>query len=229
MQIIESSGTLSIDLETADQSQKISIALGGRAKRNADFALALIGLIVISPLFLLLSFSIRNLSPGPSLFGHKRIGLNGKEFECLKFRTMVNNGDEVLELYLSENPDERCEWNKNRKLKNDPRVTWLGAVLRTFSVDELPQLINVLRGEMSLVGPRPVVTEELEKYGDAAELYLCARPGITGLWQVSGRSNLSYDQRIELDSAYVQNWSMGQDSKILLKTIPSVLSAVGSY
>ncbi len=203
--------------------------LGGRTKRVLDFTIALVALILLSPLLVLLSLSIRNLSRGPSLYGHKRIGAGGREFRCLKFRTMVSDGDQLLARYLADNPAERRQWEENRKLKDDPRVTWLGRILRAYSVDELPQLVNVLRGEMSLVGPRPVVREELARYGDAATLYTSARPGITGLWQVSGRSDTSYAQRIRLDCDYVLNWTLMRDIAILFRTIPSVLFARGSY
>ena len=142
---------------------------------------------------------------------------------------MVVDGDTVLANYLAANPAEREEWTRSRKLRNDPRVTRLGAVLRSSSVDELPQIINVLMGDMSIVGPRPVVKDELDMYGDAATHYLRTRPGITGLWQVSGRSDTSYDQRISFDTQYVKNWSMASDVSIIVRTIPAVLSSKGSY
>ena len=142
---------------------------------------------------------------------------------------MMTDGDAVLERHFASNPKARLEWAASRKLKDDPRVTALGRVLRVYSVDELPQLINVLRGEMSFVGPRPVVTDELDRYGPSAQAYLAARPGITGLWQTSGRSDTSYENRVELDSQYVSEWSFWMDFMILLRTIPVVLGAKGSY
>ena len=142
---------------------------------------------------------------------------------------LVINGDDVLGEYLANHQDERNEWLRSRKLRNDPRVTRIGAVLRAYSIDELPQIINVLMGDMSLVGPRPVVRDELAMYGAAANLYLQTRPGITGLWQVSGRSDATYEQRVSYDTLYVQQWSMRQDVAILAKTVPAVISSKGSY
>ena len=203
--------------------------VGGATKRAVDLPLAVVALMILSPLILMVALAVWVTSPGPVLFGHKRIGLGGRPFRCWKFRTMVTNGDEMLEQHFEENPEARREWQDARKLKNDPRVTRLGAALRAYSLDELPQLINVLRGDMSLVGPRPVVTDELEQYGPAASHYLRARPGITGLWQVSGRNDVSYDARVRMDVAYVDRWSLGGDFVIMLNTIPAALTAKGSY
>lgn len=203
--------------------------VGGVTKRAIDVPLAAVALLILLPLILLVAIAVRLTSPGPILFGHRRIGLGGRAFRCWKFRTMVTNGDDVLDRHFRNNPEARREWQVARKLKDDPRVTRLGAALRAYSLDELPQLINVLRGDMSLVGPRPVVTDELEQYGPAAEHYLRARPGITGLWQVSGRSDVSYDARVRMDVAYVDRWSLGGDFMILLYTIPAALAAKGSY
>jgi exopolysaccharide production protein ExoY len=170
------------------------------------------------------------LSDGGSvIYGHRRVGRNGDVFRCWKFRTMVENGDEVLAAYLAANPSEREEWNATRKLQNDPRVTRVGAVLRKLSLDELPQIVNILRGEMSFVGPRPVVKDELELYGNAAPFYLRSRPGLTGLWQVSGRNDVSYGTRVAFDRYYVENWSFTSDIKILVLTVPAVFSSRGSY
>jgi exopolysaccharide production protein ExoY len=214
---------------TSAQTTSANMALGGWLKLSFDVMAALCALIILSPLFVLTALAVKLSSPGPVLFGHTRVGYGGRTFKCWKFRSMVTNGDEVLEKYLAAHPDERDEWISNRKLRNDPRVTRIGAVLRTYSVDELPQVINVLMGEMSLVGPRPVVWDELAMYGPAASIYLQTRPGITGLWQVSGRSDASYDQRVSFDTNYVQNWSLVQDLSIIARTIPAVLSAKGSY
>jgi exopolysaccharide production protein ExoY len=148
--------------------------------------------MVLSPLFLFVAILLRLTDPGPVFFGHKRVGLGGRSFHCLKFRTMCTDADAVLQRVLASDPAAAAEWEATRKLRNDPRISRVGRVLREYSVDELPQLINVIRGEMSLVGPRPVVTSELTRYGNAAVHYLSARPGITGLWQVSGRSDTTY-------------------------------------
>jgi exopolysaccharide production protein ExoY len=166
---------------------------------------------------------------GPVLYGHRRIGHNGRTFKCLKFRTMAVNGDEVLRNYLRDNPQAAEEWRATRKLKNDPRVTVVGTVLRKLSLDELPQLLNILRGEMSVVGPRPVVDEELNLYDSFAAFYLRTRPGLTGLWQISGRNDVSYESRIAFDTQYVQNWSLLGDVSIIVRTIPAVCMARGSY
>ncbi len=197
-------------------------------KRNLDILISVIALLVLSPVMLVLAWMVRR-DGGPALFGHSRLGRNGKPFNCLKFRSMVMNGNEALEKYLAENPAARHEWNASRKLQNDPRVTKLGHFLRSSSLDELPQLLNVLKGDMSLVGPRPIVTEEVAKYdGDIAHYYRM-RPGVTGLWQVSGRSDVSYPQRVHMDSWYVRNWSLWHDIAILCKTFPALLNRTGAY
>lgn len=205
------------------------LAVGGGIKRAMDIALALVALIAFLPLFVFVALAIRLTDPGPVLYGHERIGLGGRRFRCLKFRSMAVDGDRILAAHLAGNPDARREWDENRKLKNDPRVSRLGRMLREYSVDEMPQLLNVLRGEMSFVGPRPVVAAELERFGPNAALYLTARPGITGLWQVSGRSDTSYDERVALDCRYVTGWSVWGDVSIVLRTIPAVIGARGSY
>lgn len=204
-------------------------ALGGRSKRLFDILVASVALIAFSPLLLLVAYAVKRTSSGPLLYGHTRIGLGGREFKCWKFRSMVVNGDAVLKRHFERNPDALKEWRSTQKLKVDPRVTRIGRVLRAYSVDELPQLLNVLSGDMSIVGPRPVVTDELAKYGKDAEYYYKARPGITGLWQVSGRSDTSYETRVALDAHYVQNWTTAMDVKIMVRTIPAVFGATGSY
>lgn len=214
---------------TVTSSQKPVHPIGGIAKRGLDLLIAGVALTLLAPLFLLVALAVKCASPGPVLYGHKRIGHGGAPFRCWKFRSMVTDGDRVLAEYLSQHPDERDEWETNRKLRNDPRVTRIGAVLRAYSIDELPQLVNVLRGDMSIVGPRPVVQAELDLYGNAASFYLSTRPGITGLWQVSGRSDTSYDQRVALDTRYVQGWSLLSDLMIILRTVPAVISSKGSY
>jgi Undecaprenyl-phosphate galactose phosphotransferase WbaP len=197
-------------------------------KRTLDVLVAGAALIAVSPVMLAIAIAVKS-DGGPALFGHSRLGRNGKSFSCLKFRSMVMNGDAVLERHLAENPAARQEWQASRKLQNDPRVTRIGDFLRRSSLDELPQLINVLRGDMSLVGPRPIVTAEVDKYeGDIAHYYR-VRPGVTGLWQVSGRSDVSYPQRVHMDSWYVRNWSLWHDIAILCKTVPALLKRSGAY
>ena len=166
---------------------------------------------------------------GPALFRHKRVGFNGKYFDCLKFRTMVTDAPERLRNLLESDPLAAAEWASNRKLRDDPRVTAIGDILRRSSLDELPQLFNVLRGDMSIVGPRPVTAEELIKYSDATAAYLACRPGITGLWQVSGRSSTTYSKRVACDAFYAREWSMALDAKIVIVTIPSLLLTDTAY
>ncbi|MEJ6393530.1 sugar transferase [Gymnodinialimonas sp. 2305UL16-5] len=206
-----------------------AFAVGGVAKRCLDFSMALFALLVLSPLLLFVILAIKLTSPGPVFFGHERVGFGRNTFKCWKFRTMCVDADRVLSECLASNPELRAEWDATQKLKDDPRVTRLGRVLREYSVDELPQLFNVLLGDMSFVGPRPVVDAELVRFGDSAPLYLSARPGITGLWQISGRSDTSYSERVQLDAQYVTRWSLWQDVMIVLKTVPVVLGARGSY
>jgi exopolysaccharide production protein ExoY len=179
-------------------------------------------------LLIIVAAAIKAVMGGPVMFSHRRIGCNGIPFECYKFRTMVSDAEAILDRYLAENPDAAEEWSRTRKLRHDPRVTTLGQFLRKTSLDEIPQLFNVLRGEMSCVGPRPIIAGELAMYGPHAPEYLCARPGMTGMWQVSGRNDVEYEQRVKLDSTYVCNWSLGIDLLILLKTIPAVLSSRGT-
>jgi exopolysaccharide production protein ExoY len=197
--------------------------IGGRAKRLMDLGVSVIAVLLLVPILLLIALLIRVLTGGPVVFAHTRVGREGKTFRCYKFRTMCADGDHCLQQYLNENPEALREWRATRKLKNDPRVTWFGHVLRKSSLDELPQLINVIRGDMSIVGPRPIVAAELPEYGSYLADYLRARPGLTGLWQVSGRNGLSYEQRIALDRYYVRRWSIALDLGILLKTLPTVL------
>jgi Undecaprenyl-phosphate galactose phosphotransferase WbaP len=197
-------------------------------KRLFDIIASIVLLIVLAPLFAFLSWQIRR-SGGGAIFGHLRIGQHGKPFYCLKFRTMVPDADKVLADVLARDPDARAEWEKDFKLKNDPRVTPIGQFLRETSLDELPQLWNVFRGDMSLVGPRPIIEEELKRYGNQVGYYLEARPGITGLWQISGRNNTGYDDRVALDCWYVRNWSLWYDLVVLVKTIRVVFRKEGAY
>jgi exopolysaccharide production protein ExoY len=198
--------------------------LGGRRKRAFDLLVAATALALLWPLMLVIAALIR-LSSGPHvLFAQPRVGFGGRTFRCLKFRTMAPDADRLLAEHLASDPEAAAEWNRARKLRRDPRVTRLGIVLRRTSLDELPQFINVSRGEMSCIGPRPIVTEELVRYGDAAKEYLSARPGISGAWQVSGRSSTTYAERVAIDRSYVRNWSFGRDLLILLLTGLAVLA-----
>lgn len=198
-------------------------------KRSVDVAMVVLLGIVLSPVLLLIAAAVWLSSPGPVLFSHRRIRRHGEFFTMWKFRTMCINSGEVLERYLMMHPEARAEWRATHKLKCDPRVTRVGRFLRKTSLDELPQLWNVVNGTMSLVGPRPIVAAEVEKYGDQFWDYCSVKPGITGLWQVSGRSELSYEQRVELDRHYVQNWSLSVDAKILMRTWSSVVNRDGAY
>jgi exopolysaccharide production protein ExoY len=201
----------------------MSTRLGMSPKRVVDIVLALSGIILLAPLLIICYLGTIVTSPGPALFRHRRVGFNGKHFDCLKFRTMMTDASERLRQLLASDPIAAAEWAATRKLRNDPRVTTIGAILRKSSLDELPQLFNVLRGDMSIVGPRPVTDEELERYASSAGAYLACRPGITGLWQVSGRSTTTYDKRVACDAFYAHNWSLALDTKILLVTLPALL------
>ncbi|ARJ68966.1 sugar transferase [Paracoccus contaminans] len=205
------------------------VPLGGAGKRLLDILLVILSLPLLLPLMAGIAVLLKLTSPGPLLYGHRRIGFQGRAFRCWKFRTMVVDGDRVLDRYLQAHPQEAAVWAAQRKLDNDPRVTRVGAVLRKLSLDELPQLLNVLSGEMSLVGPRPVVQAELdEHYGSAASAYLSARPGLTGLWQISGRSDTTYAERIRLDCRYVRRWTLWGDLRIILLTIPALALSRGA-
>jgi exopolysaccharide production protein ExoY len=202
--------------------------IGSASKRSMDVLLALLGIFLLAPILAICFVATIVSSPGPVLFRHRRVGFNGKPFDCLKFRTMVPDAGERLQRLLDSDPIAAAEWEANRKLRWDPRVTVVGALLRKSSLDELPQLFNVLRGDMSIVGPRPVTEDELARYSGAVCSYVACRPGITGLWQVSGRSTTTYAKRVEYDTYYAQNWSMALDAKILIVTIPALLSE-GAY
>ena len=192
--------------------------VGGALKRATDITLAGIALVALLPVALLIAALIRWRMGNPVLYFHERVGYDGKVFRCYKFRSMINNGDEVLARHFAANPSLEKEWKERQKLKRDPRVPPLGRFLRVTSLDELPQLINILRGDMSCVGPRPITARELERYGHAAADYMKARPGLTGAWQISGRNAISYEERVRLDADYVRNWSWRGDWRIILKT-----------
>lgn len=198
------------------------------AKRVLDVAGAIVLAIVFSPLIFAIIIMMRR-KDGPIIYKHRRIGRDGQAFECLKFRTMVPNADQVLRELLERDPAIKAEWVRDHKLRCDPRVTRIGRFLRRTSLDELPQLWNVMRGEMSLVGPRPVVREELLRYGRNVRAYLSAKPGITGLWQVKGRNDTDYRRRVVLDTYYVRNQNLLLDLYILLQTTRVVLGGSGAY
>ncbi len=219
---------------SATVSKLQGVAAGGRAtrltkvrtdaplKRTMDVALAVLALLLLIPVIVCVAAAIRISTGSGVLYAHRRVGRNGRPFACLKFQTMVPDGDACLARHLAENPDAARQWQTDRKLKDDPRVTRLGRVLRATSLDEIPQLLNILSGDMSWVGPRPIVYAELEKYGSAARDYFTVRPGLTGLWQVSGRSRLTYAERVEFDRHYVRNRSILLDLSILARTLPAV-------
>ena len=198
-------------------------------KRMFDVVFALLLAFVALPLGLLIAGAIVLESRGPVLFAHTRIGRRNRRFRLWKFRSMVSNADEVLQAYLDQHPGYALEWRLAHKLRNDPRVTRVGRFLRKTSLDELPQLWNVLRGEMSMVGPRPIVEEEVPKYGPFFALYSQVLPGLTGLWQVSGRNDTTYRERVELDSRYIRAWTAAVDLRVLLKTVRVVLLGPGAY
>jgi exopolysaccharide production protein ExoY len=189
---------------------------------------ALLLLLLLSPVMAALSFLIWRRDGAPVLFAHYRVGLNGKLFRCMKFRSMLRNSEQVLADLLRDDPQARAEWARDQKLANDPRITGIGHFLRKSSLDELPQLLNVLRGEMSLVGPRPITVAELTRYGRVRWHYLSVRPGITGLWQVSGRNNTTYEERVALDRCYVEQRSLLGDIAILFKTVRVVALREGA-
>jgi exopolysaccharide production protein ExoY len=199
------------------------LPLGGKPKRLMDIFIASLALVLTAPLMLLIAACMLAADGSPVIFAHRRIGFSGKPFVCYKFRTMRRDAAEALQQYLAGNPDAAREWQETQKLRRDPRVTPLGRLLRLSSLDELPQFFNVLRGEMSCIGPRPVIAEELQFYGAAAADYLSARPGITGLWQVSGRNSIGYADRVLLDQQYVRAWSPSRDFMILLRTASAVV------
>lgn len=194
-----------------------------------DFALTLVGTVAISPILIFIAIWIYKDSPGPVIFKHTRIGKNGKKFPCYKFRSMCIDAKEKLAELLENDPVAKAEWERDFKLKNDPRITKSGAFLRRTSLDELPQIFNVLKGDMSLVGPRPVIEEELERYGEYVNDYLMVKPGITGMWQINGRNDTSYAERVCMDSWYVRNWSIWIDNLILWRTLKSVIRCKGAY
>lgn len=198
-------------------------------KRVFDLLFTICGGLCILPFLLVIAVMVAFDNKGNVIFAHRRIGRGGKEFKCYKFQTMIPNAHEALEKYLAENPEARKEWEESFKLTNDPRVTKLGNILRKTSLDEMPQLWNVIRGDMSLVGPRPIVAKEIERYGEYFREYAMVTPGITGMWQASGRSDTTYEERVEMDTWYVRNWSVWIDLMYLFKTVKIVFTGKGAY
>jgi exopolysaccharide production protein ExoY len=204
-------------------------AVGRSPKRAIDLFLATTALVLLFPLLLIVAMIVKLGDRGPVLYSHTRIGFGGATFGCLKFRTMKIDASAQLAELLRTNPAARTEWETTWKLKSDPRVTVVGEILRKSSIDELPQLLNVVRGDMSLVGPRPITAEELPLYGENIATYMAGRPGLTGQWQTSGRNDVSYQHRVSLDVHYLRNWSIGRDFLIMAKTVLILFSWKGSY
>ncbi|MDR2433734.1 MAG: undecaprenyl-phosphate galactose phosphotransferase WbaP [Treponema sp.] len=210
-------------------SHKLKMPWNLGIKRFIDIFIVILGGLLVLPLLLLIAALIKLSSPGPVLYGHKRLGKNGSHFIAYKFRSMVADSAEQLEKLLESDPEIRREWEENRKLRNDPRITKIGRFLRRTSFDEFPQLINVLKGEMSLIGPRPIVDAEIEKYGENYSRVFSVLPGLTGLWQVSGRSDKGYNDRVSYDTYYLQSWSVWLDLWVLFKTFGVVIRGKGAY
>lgn len=214
---------------SAWRSSRVGRVPATAVKRSIDVLLALLALLASIPFILLVSAAIVLIDGRPVFFVHQRVGFRGRRFGCLKFRTMVRDSDRRLQEHLDKEPAARAEWEETRKLRNDPRILpVVGAFLRKSSLDELPQFLNVLIGEMSLVGPRPVPEDELEYYGDLKGSYMSVRPGLTGPWQVGGRSDVGYEERIRLDDDYARNWSVSKDIRIMLATPRAVLLRRGA-
>ena len=217
-------GTLELTTTSTNEVIKIK-SIYKYVKRFMDIVLASIGLVVLSPVFLVIAILIKTESKGKVFFKHKRIGKNGKEIYIYKFRTMVENAEDLIKQFT---PEQMKEFKENFKLENDPRVTKIGKILRKTSLDELPQLINIIKGDISIIGPRPVISEELEKYGMNKNRFLSVTPGLTGYWAANGRSNTTYEQRMEMELYYVDNMSFKLDLKVFFKTVLSVLKREGA-
>ncbi len=209
--------------------QNLLLPVPRLSKRVADLAIGIAALLLLAPMILAIAGLVRLSSPGSGFYGQTRLGRGGKPFRMWKFRTMYTDAERLLTDHLEGSAAARQEWERTHKLRNDPRVTPIGRLLRRLSLDELPQVWNVIRGDMSVVGPRPIVATEVFSYGPTFSLYSRVHPGLTGLWQVSGRNALSFQERIELDAFYVRNWSVWLDLHILMRTVPAVLSAEGAY
>ncbi len=207
----------------------VTDGIARRLKRLVDLFIVVVALAILCPFMLIIALLIKLTSPGPVFYRHRRLGRNMREFDVLKFRTMYQDADRRLDEILKNDPEKRMEFEKTFKLKNDPRVTAVGKWLRRLSFDELPQLLNVLAGQMSLVGPRPIVEKEVNYYQDYSLLLFRVPPGLTGLWQISGRTDTSYEERVRLDTRYVREWTLAGDVAIIFKTLPAVISRRGAY
>ncbi|CDP53703.1 sugar transferase [Paradevosia shaoguanensis] len=219
---------INAEMGSSSTPSNAGIPRGGTAKRAFDIVAASAMLVFALPAMFFIAVFLFSTDRGPIVFSHERVGHNGRRFRCLKFRSMVVDSQEALRRHLEASPQARAEWEASQKLTDDPRITPIGRFLRATSLDELPQLINVIRGDMSLVGPRPIVEDEVARYAEEIQHYAAVRPGITGLWQVSGRSDVDYDQRVQLDTRYVREWSFAGDIVILVKTVKVVLLRTGS-
>lgn len=215
-------------LETGPQMPGISLSRV-TMWRLFDIVLAASILVLLAPFLILLAFFLFVSDPGPIFYAHRRVGYRGRFFHCLKFRTMHVDGDAILERHLAQSPAARREWEETQKLRNDPRITVVGNLVRKFSLDEFPQLLNVLAGDMSIVGPRPIVLGEVERYGHLFEYYCRVRPGLTGLWQTSGRSDICFASRVQMDLDYVLRKGVFFDLWLMMKTVPVVAFAKGAY
>jgi exopolysaccharide production protein ExoY len=219
----------SAERKVADDLRSVSL-LELALKRVFDYISVVVILALFGWLMVIIVACIKFSSPGPVVFGHVRVGRLGKPFKCYKFRSMVPNAQEVLHELLARDPEALAEWSRDFKLKNDPRITRIGRFIRKTSLDELPQLWNVIVGDMSIVGPRPVVRKELAQYyGNGRRHYLSMRPGLTGLWQVSGRNDIGYEERVELDKLYVQTWTVFKDFMIVMRTVTVMVGKSGAY
>ncbi|WP_197530437.1 undecaprenyl-phosphate galactose phosphotransferase WbaP [Bythopirellula polymerisocia] len=209
--------------------QHLLLPIPKLVKRGMDITICMISLILLLPLFVSLAIAIKLTSKGPVFYGHERVGKGDTRFKAWKFRTMINGAEQLIEEYLQKHPQLREEWEREHKLRNDPRVTGLGKFMRKWSIDELPQLWNVLAGEMSIVGPRPIVPNEIETYGIHYEAFCTVLPGITGLWQVCGRNDTTFDERIQLGMFYIHHWSLWLDFYLMFRTVGTVLFTKGAY
>lgn len=213
----------------SEPSKQTAAPWSATSIRAFDLIVAGGAIIVLLPIMLVIYVLVKITNPGPALFWQNRVGKDGKMFPCLKFRTMVMDAQDQLERLLAQSEAAREEWARDQKLRHDPRITPIGAFLRKSSLDELPQLFNVLIGQMSVVGPRPIVQSEIVRYGNRFTSYCAVRPGLTGLWQISGRNNVSYDMRVRLDSLYVKRQSLSVNLAICLRTVPAILASRGCY
>jgi exopolysaccharide production protein ExoY len=201
----------------------------GGAKRVSDVVMAFVALLLVGPVILLICVAVKLQDGGPALFAHRRVGQGGRFFNCLKLRTMYEDSDERLRKILETSQSARDEWARDHKLRSDPRVTPIGRILRRTSLDELPQIFNIMAGDMSVVGPRPIVEDEVRRYGRYINEYCSVKPGLTGLWQISGRNDMNYRRRVAMDVVYCRGKSMALDFRIIVMTIPAVLTGRGCY